>query len=66
MQTNGQTKHANQDLGWMLRCLASNNPSSLIQQLMLAEYAHNSLSVLSTGLCYLGYQPPVFSYQVAR
>ncbi|KAI2654750.1 Transposon Ty3-I Gag-Pol polyprotein [Labeo rohita] len=64
-QSNGQTERANQDLERMLRCLVSQNPSSLSQQLSWVEYAHNSLPVSAMGLspfeCSLGYQPPIFS-----
>ncbi len=49
-QSNGQTERANQDLERMLRCLASQNPSSCNQQLSWDEYAHNSLPVSATGL----------------
>ncbi len=64
-QSNGQTERANQDLERMLRCVASQNPSSWSQQLSWVEYAHNSLPVSGTGLSpfegSLGYQPPIFS-----
>ncbi len=48
----------------MLRCLASQNPSSWNQQLSWVEYTHNLLPVSAMGLspfeCSLGYQPPLF------
>ncbi|XP_026103014.1 uncharacterized protein LOC113074396 [Carassius auratus] len=66
-QTNGQCERANQDLGRMLRCLASNNPSSWCKQLSWAEYAHNTLPVAASGMspfeCSVGYNPPLFPSQ---
>ncbi|KAL2094471.1 hypothetical protein ACEWY4_009190 [Coilia grayii] len=66
-QSNGQTERANQLLETVLRCLASQNPSSWSQQLPWAEYSINSLTSSSSGLspfeCCLGYQPPLFPAQ---
>ena len=41
-QSNGQTERANQQLETVLRCVASQNPTSRSQQLPWAEYAINS------------------------
>ncbi|KAL2083807.1 hypothetical protein ACEWY4_021580 [Coilia grayii] len=66
-QSNGQTERANQLLETVLRCLASQNPSTWSQQLPWAEYSINSLTSSSSGLspfeCCLGYQPPLFPAQ---
>ncbi|RXN12118.1 Pol poly [Labeo rohita] len=51
----------------MLRSLASHNPTSWSQQLTWAEYAHNTLPVVTTGMSpfqsSIGYQPPLFASQ---
>ncbi|KAL2077728.1 hypothetical protein ACEWY4_027232 [Coilia grayii] len=66
-QSNGQTERANQLLETVLRCLASQSPSTWSQQLPWAEYSINSLTSSSSGLspfeCCLGYQPPLFPAQ---
>jgi len=43
-QYNGQTKRMNQEMETMLRCTASQNPSSWSQQLPWVDYAHNTLT----------------------
>uniref|UniRef100_A0A3Q2VWQ2 Gypsy retrotransposon integrase-like protein 1 n=1 Tax=Haplochromis burtoni TaxID=8153 RepID=A0A3Q2VWQ2_HAPBU len=63
-QSNGQTERLNQELEAMLRCVASQNPSSWVTYLPWVEYAHNTLTSSATGLspfeASLGYQPPLF------
>uniref|UniRef100_A0A8C7KJ45 Gypsy retrotransposon integrase-like protein 1 n=1 Tax=Oncorhynchus kisutch TaxID=8019 RepID=A0A8C7KJ45_ONCKI len=69
-QSNGQAERANQTIGRILRSLSFRNPASWSEQLPWAEYAHNSLPSSATGLSpfqsSLGYQPPLFSSQLAE
>jgi len=69
-QSNGQAERANQTIGRILRSLSFRNPASWAEQLPWAEYAHNSLPSSATGLSpfqsSLGYQPPLFSSQLAE
>ena len=63
-QTNGRTKHLNQELEAAIRCVTTQDPSTWSQQLPWIEYAHNSQTSAATGLSSfersLGYQPPLF------
>lgn len=63
-QSNGQTEQLNQELEKVL-CLASQTPENWRYNLIWVEFAHNSLTSVSTGLspfeCVHGYQLPLFS-----
>lgn len=62
-ETHGQKERTNQSLENMLRCLATDNPTSWSCFLPWAEYAHNSWRNASTGLSpsevQMDYQPPL-------
>uniref|UniRef100_A0A1A7ZBH1 Gypsy retrotransposon integrase-like protein 1 n=1 Tax=Nothobranchius furzeri TaxID=105023 RepID=A0A1A7ZBH1_NOTFU len=63
-QSNGQCERMNQELGTMLRCLCSSNPSHWSVELPWVEYAHNSHISSSTSLSPFevshGFQPCLF------
>lgn len=69
-KSNGQMERINQDLETILRCFASTNPSTWSRYVGWAEYSHNILCCLSTGMspfeCQFGYQPPLFPSQEAE
>lgn len=69
-ESNGQMERLNQDLETTLWCLAASNPSYWSPFIMWAEYAHNTLRSLATGLspfeCQFGYAPPLFPDQEVR
>ncbi|KAI0524507.1 hypothetical protein KFK09_003878 [Dendrobium nobile] len=50
-QTDGQTEVVNRTLGNMLWCLVQNNPRRWDEILSQAEFAYNSMSNRSTGMC---------------
>lgn len=60
-------ERANQQMEAMLRCMASQEPSTWCNQLTWVEHAINSLPSAPSGLspfqCSLGNQPPLFTAQ---
>ncbi|KAL6485488.1 hypothetical protein MHYP_G00048800 [Metynnis hypsauchen] len=63
-ESNGQTERVNQDLAQTLQSLTSTNPSSWVEHLPWAEYAHNTLWHSFLGMspfdCQFGFPPPMF------
>ena len=66
-QTNRQAERANQALEATLRCMTTSNPASWSLHLPWVEYSLNTIVSSATGLstfmCSLGYQPPLFPSQ---